>query len=118
MTPSSDDGLDSPDAPVIDADDEWTQVGQRKYDPERDADLTTPIVYVLAEAEGVSPTELKTPPLYDVIDVPAVEASFFGSDVTGRTRQGTGTTTFRYNQYLVNVRSDGWIQVYEPTNDS
>lgn len=117
MTASSNGGSNSADDPVIDADEQWTQVAQQKYDPDRDADLTTSIVYVLAEADGVSPTELKSPLLYDVVDVPALEDALFGCEVSGKQRQGVGPTAFRYNQYLVKVRSDGWIQVFGQTDD-
>ncbi|AUG49600.1 hypothetical protein BVU17_18620 (plasmid) [Haloarcula taiwanensis] len=73
------------------------------------------MVYAIAEAEGVSPSEVKSPPLYECVDAAALEDTFFGPDVTGRSRQGVGSVKFHYTDYLVKVRSDGWIQVYEPT---
>lgn len=115
MRVSTDGGFDGADDPG--ADGEWRQVSQQKYDPDRDAELTIPIVYVLAEADDVPPIELKSPPLYDVVDIPALEDAFFGREEDGKCRQGGGTTAFRYNRYLVKVQGDGWIQVFEQSHD-
>ncbi|NKE35788.1 hypothetical protein GWG54_08135 [Natronococcus sp. JC468] len=73
------------------------------------------MVFAIAEAEGISPSEVKSPPLYDSVDVAGVEDAFFGSDSGNGSRRGTGTVEFRYTEYLVKVRSDGWVEVYEPT---
>ena len=61
------------------------------------------------------PKEVKSPPLYETVDVSGIENAFFGSDSGENTRRGAGTVEFRYTEYLVKVRSDGWIQVYEPS---
>ncbi len=90
-----------------------SQAAQRHYDPDRDGELTTAIVFALAEAEDISPTELKSPPLYEVIDVPAIEKAFFGPETRSGSRQGAGTVEFQYTDYLVTVKSDGWVQIYE-----
>ena len=103
------------DDPTRGADTHWSQVAQRHYEPNGNGELTTAIVYTIAEADGVSPSEVKSPPLYEVVDASAIEDAFFGPDVAGDSRQGVGTVEFRYNGSLVKVRSDGWIQVYEPT---
>jgi hypothetical protein len=105
----------SDDDPTSGADTHWTQVAQRLYEPDGRGELTTAIVYAIAEAEGISPSELKSPPLYECVDAAALEDTFFGPDVTVRSRQGVGTVEFHYTDYLVKVRSDRWIQVYEPT---
>ncbi|MFC6862833.1 HalOD1 output domain-containing protein [Halomicroarcula sp. GCM10025817] len=93
----------------------WSQVAQRHYEPDGRGELTTAIVYAIAEAEGVSPSEVTSPPLYDIVDVPAIEGAFFGPNVAEESRQGVGSVEFQYTEYLVKVRSDGWVQVYEPT---
>ncbi|PSQ08016.1 hypothetical protein BRC97_01135 [Halobacteriales archaeon QS_6_71_20] len=93
---------------------QW-QVAQRHYEPDGQRELTTTIVYTIAEAEGVSPCEVKSPPLYESVDVPAIENAFFGPDISDESRQGVGTVEFQYADYLVKVRSDGWVQVYEPS---
>jgi len=72
-------------------------------------------VYAIADSEDVSPTAVKSPPLYDSVDVPAIEKAFFGPDRAGDSRQGVGTVEFRHTDYLVKVQSDGWIRVYEPS---
>ncbi len=115
MTKETDGGTMSDDDPTSGGDTHWSQVAQRHYEPNGQGELTTAIVYAIAEAEGVSPSEVKSPPLYESVDVPAIEDAFFGPDVTAGSRQGVGTVEFQYTDYLVKVRSDGWIQVYEPT---
>lgn len=103
------------DDPTSGADTHQIQVAQRHYEPNGQGELTTAIIYAIAGADGVSPSEVKSPPLYDSVDVPAIESAFFGPDVSGDSRQGDGTVEFQYTDYLVKVRSDGWIQVYEST---
>ncbi|WP_254271600.1 HalOD1 output domain-containing protein [Haloarcula marina] len=104
-----------PDDSTTGANTKWSQVAQHHYEPDGRGELTTAIVYAIAEAEGVSPSEVKSPPLYDTVDVPAIENAFFGPTVVGESRQSVGSVEFQYTEYLVKVRSDGWVQVYEPT---
>jgi len=101
--------------PTSDTETHRSQVAQHSYEPNGNDELTTAIIYAIAEAEGVSPSEVKSPPLYGSVDVPAIEDAFFGPDGDRESRQGTGTVEFRYIDYLVKIRSDGWIQVYEPS---
>lgn len=115
MTGREDGGTRSDDDPQLDSDTHWHQAAQRCYEPDRDGGLTTTIVYAIADAEGVSPSEVKSPPLYDSVDVAGIEQTFFGLDSSEQRRQGTGTVEFRYTKYLVKVRSDGWVQVFEPS---
>jgi hypothetical protein len=91
----------------------WTQVAQRHYDPDEGDVLTVVIVNAIADGRGTEPTEVKEPPLYEVVDAAALEATFFGRNRDDTDRQGTGTVEFRYAEFLVKVRSDGWVQVYE-----
>lgn len=115
MTHRSDGSTMDDDDPTTTPDTHWSQVAQRHYEPGGKGELTTAIVFAIAEARGVSPSEVKSPPLYEVVDAPALEDTFFGSDVADQSRQGTGTVEFRYTDLLVKVRSDGWIQVFEST---
>ena len=114
MSKRNDDRVMDGDAPAS-TDMHWSQVAQRHYEPTGPGELTTAIVYAIAEGEGVSPIEVKSPPLYESVDVPAIENAFFGPDGTDDSRQGVGTVEFQYTDYLVKVQSDGWIRVYEPT---
>lgn len=113
MTEKNNGGIESDDDPALDQDTHWIQAAQRHFEPDRDGELTTEIVFAIADAEGVSPDEVKSPPLYETIDVAAIEDAFFGPDTRIGSRQGSGVIDFRYLQYLVKVRSDGWVQVYE-----
>ena len=92
---------------------QWRQVAQRIYEPDRDGGLTTTIVFTIAEAEAVDPSDLKSPPLYEVVDTAGIEDTFFGLQPGDGSRQGTGTVEFHYRDYRVKVGSDGWVQVYE-----
>lgn len=88
----------------------WTFEAQAQFDPTASRDLTTVIVSAIAEAEGVPMAEVLSPPLYDVVDVAAMEQALFGRpDVSGN---GTDSAVeFRYNEYRVNVEADGWVTV-------
>ena len=106
--------MTSTDEGPTDSDAEWTLAARTHYDPEADGELSTEVVYAIAEAEGVSPTDLTSPPLYDAIDITAVRNALFGPDVGRGGNVGLGVVEFRYADYLVEVRSDGWIRVYRP----
>ncbi|WP_435157380.1 HalOD1 output domain-containing protein [Haladaptatus sp. DFWS20] len=53
--------------------------------------------------------------LYECVDIVAIEDGFFGPEVNGHSRDSEGSVSFRYNQYRVEVASDGCITVSEPT---
>jgi hypothetical protein len=113
MTRNNNRRTENSNDPNVDVGTRWRQVAQRHYDPDENVELTTAIVFAIAEAEGVSPTEVKSPSLYESVDVAAIEDTFFGPDFGEVPQQGTGTIEFHYRQYLVKVKSDGWIQVCE-----
>lgn len=94
---------------------EWVQAAQLHYDPVEFGELTTAVVYAIADAMDMDPVEVKHPSLYESVDVASLEKTFFGPDVRGDSRQGVGTVEFLYGDHLVTVKSDGWIQVYETT---
>ena len=48
-----------------------------------------------------------------MVNPPAIESALFNGDANADTPPGTGTVEFHYVEYLVKIRSDGWIQVYE-----
>ena len=110
MTKGADGGVDSGD-PTPGDDTRWRQVAQRLYEPDGDEELPTAVVFAVADAAGVSPTEMTSPPLYEVVDATAVEDGLFGS---GREKPDAGTVEFRYAGYRVEIRSDGWILIFEP----
>lgn len=90
-------------------------VEQRPYERGGSADLTTVIVEAVAAAEGVDPTAVTSPPLYEVVDVAAIEDGFFGPEIAGDRRDSAGSVNFRYRGFLVTVTSDGWVAVAERT---
>lgn len=97
--------------------DEWDLVEQRSFDVESADGLTTTIVYAVAEAEGIAPRHLKHPPLFDVIDTAALEAAFFGNHANSRAHDPNSSTEFMYRDYRIVVRSDGWVQVFGPSEE-
>lgn len=111
MKETSDGGMSRDEGGGVDGN--WMQAAQRHYDPERDTELTTALVYAIAEAADVPPTDLKSPPLYECVDAAALENTFFGQKENGEQPESTGTVEFHYADYRVTVRNDGWIQVYE-----
>lgn len=98
-----------------DAAEGWTQVARRHYDPDDATDLTTVVVTAIAAAEGVAPRDVRSPVLYEHVDVSTVADVFFGPTVTERGRQGRGRIEFRYEGYRVEVASDGRVTVSERT---
>lgn len=119
MSERRDEDLPTDDGPLSDGlsegpETKWRQVAQRWFDVGADEELTTAIVYAVAEAKGVAPLDLEAPPLYESVDASALEATFFGQNVSEQDRQGVGTVEVRYAGYLVTIRSDGWIRVAEP----
>lgn len=90
---------------------EWELAVQRPYEPDSPGDLTETIVAAVADAEGVSPRDVKCPPLYEVVDTAALESAFFGREA--HTSEARPQTEFEYRGYRVVVRSDGWILVHE-----
>lgn len=115
MTGSDNRGMKSGDEPTVGRDAHWQQAAQRLYEPERDGELTTAVVFAIADAADVSPRELKSPTLSEVLDVTGIETALFGCSTDTSDRNTTGSVEFRYTTYLVRVRSDGWIHVCEPT---
>lgn len=107
----------APDEPVstreVPTDAEWDIVVQTAVDVAAGEDLTSTIVYAIANAEGVAPGGIKEPPLYEVIDTRALESAFFGP-TDGQTADLTGCSAeFMYRGYRVVVQNDGWVFVYE-----
>ena len=92
----------------------WRQVAQQHYQPTQDEELTTTIIYALADAESVPPTALKSPPLYRTFDVESLPQTFFDASGASESPQGLSSVTFQYREYVVEIRSDGWIQVHAP----
>jgi len=95
--------------------DQWVQVHQTQYDRESDRELATALVRAIAEAKGVDPLDsAEMPPLFESIDAAALEDTFFGPPGADTGHQDGGIVTFRYTEYKVALRADGWIFVYEP----
>ncbi|MFD1514023.1 HalOD1 output domain-containing protein [Halomarina rubra] len=113
MTTSDDGGRSSSDDLTPDAGADWMRVARRFYDPDLDEELTTAITFAVAAASDRPPSEMALPPLYDCVDVSALEQTLFGAGQ--HSRETVGIVEFRYTDYLVTVSSEGWVTVYEPT---
>ncbi|MFC4986380.1 HalOD1 output domain-containing protein [Saliphagus infecundisoli] len=95
----------------------WGFITQAHYDPDDSRDLTTVIVRAVAEAEDVPPTEIKNPPLYEVVDIAGIDDALFGRPEAHQSGMGS-TVEFRYNGYKVSVEADGWVTVSDRSRDS
>lgn len=95
----------------------WADVTQAHYDPAEDHDLTTVIIWAIADAEGVPIVDIKNPPLYEVVDIAGIDNALFGRSEANQ--NGTDSTMeFRYNGYKVSVEADGWVSVSRRAGDS
>lgn len=101
------------DHPNSDDETTWGQAAHRHFEPNEHEELVTVVVLALADAMNVDPLELRDPPVYECVDVSAIEATFFGIYGTDPSRGSDGSVEFRYTDYLVKVDSDGWVCVYE-----
>ncbi|WP_224338151.1 HalOD1 output domain-containing protein [Haloprofundus halobius] len=84
---------------------EWEVVTQVPYDSSESDGLTTTIIYAVAEAEDVSPSDIKQPPLYEVVDTAALESALFGSGSSIQTSQCS--TEFMYRGHRIVVQTNG-----------
>lgn len=92
---------------------EWVQVSQAPFDEGSPDELTVTIIELVADAEGISSRDVKSPPLYDTVDTAALEAAHSGSERRGQARESTASTEFVYRGFRVVVQSDGWVRLYE-----
>ncbi|MEF8779096.1 MAG: HalOD1 output domain-containing protein [Haloferacaceae archaeon] len=83
-----------------------------EFDPDQNADLTSEIVFAIAEARGGDPAEVRSPPLYESVDTEALEQLFFGEFSRENGLDETLSLEFPYAEFLVRVESDGSIEVY------
>lgn len=79
-----------------------TGTGIQQTGTEKDQTVTEKVVYAVANAEGMSPTELR--PLVTVIDPDALERLF-------RDPTGNAAVEFTYQGYQVRVSSDEQVTV-------
>jgi hypothetical protein len=98
------------------ADEAYTFGTQVNYDPTGSRDLTTVIVGAIADAEGVSLTEVRSPPLYDVVDVEAIERALFGRSEASRD-DSASVVEFRYSGYEIRIESTGWVTVSKRSDE-
>ena len=87
-----------------------TPVVDAKYNFENDRSATEAIMWALSDAVGVDPTDL--PPLFDYVDLDALNALFDHSD---RVTDGDTLLSFQVDTWNVFVRSDGRIRVCDAT---
>lgn len=90
----------------------WELEIQVPFDAGEQHDLTSAIIVGVARTEDVSPTDIKQPPLYQILDVAALEEAFFGSDNIGQRSDNFRSVEFMYRGHRIVVRSDAWVQVY------
>lgn len=77
-----------------------------------DEPISYTVVMALAAVRGTDPTEL--PPLYDSIDVDALDELFAPSPADDA--DGDGSITFTHADHEVVIYADGWITI-DPIDD-
>lgn len=87
-----------------------TPVVDAEYDVESDCSATEAIIWALADASGVDPTDL--PPLFDYVDPDALNALF---DPHDRVMDKSTLLSFQVDTWNVFVRSDGRIRICDAT---
>lgn len=95
--------------------DSGVPIEERYYDPDGDVELVTTIVFAVADAKGLRPTDLDLPPLYGSIDASSIEGTFFRGGGANQGRANGGTVAFDYAGLHVQISDDGLVQVFEPT---
>lgn len=87
-------------------------VAVRRFDNVDGIELTTEIVYAIAEARGVDPTDVSSPTLYERVDPVALQNLFFADSPNGADSNRKLTLEFPYEEFLIRVDSDGTITVF------
>lgn len=104
--------IDHSQDPFQDMDD-LSLVVQTLYNPDEDDELGTKVVDVVTSLPDIDADDFwDLPPLYDAVDVDAVERTFFGPQASGVDRLVRGIVSFEYLKHVIAVRNDGWIFVY------
>lgn len=80
------------------------------YHPGESFDLCVTIINTVADVAGVDPLQNEFSPLYDSVDLDALETVLFGPD-SSRPRGVRGELAFDYEGYEVAVRADGRVSV-------
>ncbi|KTG08806.1 hypothetical protein AUR64_13380 [Haloprofundus marisrubri] len=80
------------------------------YRPGESFDLSVTVITAVADVAGVDPLQNEFSPLYDSVDIDALETALFGPD-SPRPRGIRGELAFDYEGYQVAVRADGRISV-------
>ncbi|WP_224333604.1 HalOD1 output domain-containing protein [Haloprofundus halobius] len=80
------------------------------YRPGDSFDLSVTVVDAVAEAAGTDPLENDFSPLYDTVDVDALESALFDPD-SNRSRSVRGELIFDYEGFEVAIRTDGRVSV-------
>ena len=92
---------------------EWECVARRHYDVASGDELTSHVVLAIADARCVAPHEVTDPPLYDCVDVEALEQFVRGTPPSAPGAP-ENAVRFDYDGHLVAIHADGHIVVYDP----
>lgn len=93
---------------------EWQQVTQTQYDPDRDGELGTKVVYAVADAKDADPLDHEQlPVLHDTVDAEFLEETLLDDGDATRSDDARSHVSFEYAGVLVTIENTGWITVYE-----
>lgn len=92
---------------------EWHQATRTQYDPSRDDELGTEVVFAVADAKGVDPLDTdQLPVLHDVVDTEYLEQTLVAPTSPAGIDDSRRHVSFEYADVLVTIENNGWITVY------
>ncbi|MBX0324369.1 hypothetical protein EGH21_15165 [Halomicroarcula sp. F13] len=97
----------------VDVDSQLKPVSRNRFGPTSQEELSGAIISAIKSAGGTGHRTANLPPLYEVIDIDALKEMFSWPQPDEDVVHHSMTVTFRYERFLVVVRDDGLIQVYE-----
>lgn len=92
------------------------QIRNYQYNSMQADELLVVLTAAIAAAEDVSVREIPGPPLWETIDIRALEKILFERTGTPTSQAVGGVVTFQYLDYVVVVSSGGSIELYEPSD--
>ncbi|GGM53331.1 HalOD1 output domain-containing protein [Haloarcula argentinensis] len=87
---------------------------ETQYDPESDQQLIHPILEAVAMLGERPVKAIQEDPLYESIDIEAVQALLFGPGRDSSTNALRRTVSFEYSGYRIHIHGDGRILLSGP----
>lgn len=92
--------------------DELSILYETVYSSGNQNDLTSTVIYSVAIAAGKDPCEFSRPPIYEKINLEAVESLFFPNTGKDKDHCFDGIICFEYEGYRIEITVEGEVCVY------